>query len=64
MPTNVSGIGAMITSGVLYEWNQPTTSRQINTSTAAKAKPKSRNTSYVICHSPSHLMAIFFASGG
>ena len=28
-------------------------------STTAKARPRSRNTSYVMCHSPSHLMAIF-----
>ncbi len=26
MPTSVSGIGAMITSGMRNDWNQPTTS--------------------------------------
>ena len=26
MPMSVSGIGAMMTSGILNDWNQPTTS--------------------------------------
>jgi Cu/Ag efflux pump CusA len=45
MPTSVSGIGAMITSGTVNDSNQKTTSPQIRMSTIANAKPMSRNTS-------------------
>ena len=55
MPTSVEkGIAAMISSGVLNDWNQPDNKHvEISTSTAAKASPRSLNTSMVMCHSPS-----------
>ena len=57
MPTSEKGMAAMTTSGVRNERNQPTMRMKISTSTAAKAEPRSRKTSMVMCHSPSHLMA-------
>ena len=36
----------------------------MSTSTAAKARPRSRKTSYVMCHSPSHFIAYFVVSNG
>ncbi len=45
IPTREKGIAAMMTSGVLNDWNQPTTSRNISTRTTPKAIPRSRNTS-------------------
>ena len=56
IPTSEKGIAAMTTSGVRKERNQPTMRMKISTSTAAKTEPRSRNTSIVMCHSPSHLM--------
>ena len=56
MPTSENGIAAMTTSGVRNERNQPTIRMKISTSTAAKAVPRSRKTSMVMCHSPSHFM--------
>ena len=39
------GMATMITRGVEKDWNQPTTSTKIRTSTTAKAMPRSRKTS-------------------
>ena len=36
----------------------------MSSSTAAKARPRSRNTSMVMCHSPSHFIAYFDVSNG
>ena len=64
MPTSVSGIGAMMINGVTKFLNHATTRMYIRISTAAKATPRSLNTSYVICHSPSHFIAYVFSSHG
>ena len=45
MPMSDSGIGSRIASGTAKDWNQPTTSTAIRTSTTAKAIPRSRKTS-------------------
>ena len=40
-----SGIGSRMASGTANDWNQPTTSTAMRTSTTAKAMPRSRKTS-------------------
>ena len=57
IPMSESGIGRRMARGTLKDWNQPITRMAMRTRTIAKAIPRSRNTSYVICHSPSHLSA-------
>ena len=42
---------------VKNERNQPTMRMKMSTHTAAKAVPRSRKTSMVMCHSPSHFNA-------
>ena len=64
MPISESGMGTRMTKGTMKLSNQPTTSTKISTSTAAKARPRSRNTSRVMCHSPSHFMMRFSVFSG
>ena len=65
MPTRERGMGSRMARGTVKDWNHPITSTAMRARTTAKAMPRSRKTSYVICHSPSHFMAMrSLVSGG
>ncbi len=53
MPIIVRGMAAMMISGITSDPVSTSSRMKISTSAAAKAIPRSRKTSRVICHSPS-----------
>ena len=55
IPTRVRGMGAIIMPGALKLLNQPSISTYMTNSATPKARPRSLNTSRVMCISPSHL---------